>query len=47
VHQAGVGISGTIIPTRLRAVTHLDVTDEDIEQAIEIVPKALGVLARA
>lgn len=47
VHQAGVGISGTIIPTRLRAVTHLDVTDEDIEQAIEIVPKALGVLAHA
>jgi hypothetical protein len=42
VHQAGVGISATIIPTRLRAVTHLDVTDEDIEQAIEIVPKALG-----
>jgi threonine aldolase len=47
VHQAGVGISATIVPTRLRAVTHLDVTDEDIEQAIEIVPKALGVLARA
>ena len=47
VHQAGVGISGTILPTRLRAVTHLDVTDEDIGQAIEIVPKALGVLVRA
>jgi len=28
-------------------VTHLDVTDEDVEQAIEIIPKALGVLARA
>ena len=47
MHQAGVGISATILPTRLRAVTHLDVTDEDIEQAIEIIPKALGVLARA
>jgi threonine aldolase len=47
VHQAGVGISATILPTRLRAVTHLDLTDEDIEQAIEIIPKALGVLARA
>jgi threonine aldolase len=45
-HRAGVGISATILPTRLRAVTHLDVTDEDIEQAIEILPKALGVLAR-
>ena len=45
--EAGVGISATIIPTRLRAVTHLDVTDDDIEQAIEIIPKALGVLARA
>ena len=42
VHQAGVGISATIVPTRLRAVTHLDVTDEHIERAIEIVPKALG-----
>jgi threonine aldolase len=46
-HRAGVGISATIHPTKLRAVTHLDVTDEEIEQAIEILPKALGVLARA
>jgi threonine aldolase len=46
-HQAGVGISATIHPTRLRAVTHLGVSDEDIEQAIAILPKALGVLARA
>ncbi|HEX7254769.1 MAG TPA: GntG family PLP-dependent aldolase [Gaiellaceae bacterium] len=46
-HRAGVGISGTIHPTRLRAVTHLDVTDDDIERAVEILPKALGVLARA
>jgi threonine aldolase len=47
LHQAGVGFSATIHPTILRAVTHLDVSDEDIEQAIELVPKALGVLARA
>jgi threonine aldolase len=46
-HEAGVGISGTIHPTRLRAVTHLDVSDEDIDQAIEILPRALGALARA
>jgi threonine aldolase len=46
-HRAGVGVSATISPTRLRAVTHLDVSDEDIEEAVEILPKALGVLARA
>jgi threonine aldolase len=47
LHQAGVGFSGTVQPTVLRAVTHLDVTDEDIERAIELAPRALGVLARA
>ena len=47
LHEAGVGLSATIHPTLLRAVTHLDVTDEDIERAIELVPRALGVLARA
>jgi threonine aldolase len=47
LHQAGVGLSGTVHPTRLRAVTHLDVTDEDIERTIQIVPQALGALARA
>jgi threonine aldolase len=41
LHQAGVRLSGTVHPTRLRAVTHLDVTDEDIESAIEIAPQAL------
>jgi threonine aldolase len=41
LHQAGVGFSATIHPTVLRALTHLGVTDEDIEQAIEIAPKAL------
>jgi threonine aldolase len=47
LHQAGVGFSATIRPTVLRAVTHLDVTDEDIDRAIELAPRALGVLARA
>ena len=46
-HQAGVGVSGTVHPAKLRAVTHLDVSDEDIDQAIEILPRALGVLAHA
>jgi hypothetical protein len=31
----------------LRAVTHLDIDDGDIDQAIELVPRALGVLAPA
>ena len=42
LHQAGVGFSATIHPNVLRAVTHLGVTDEEIEQAIEIAPQALG-----
>jgi threonine aldolase len=41
LHRAGVGFSATIHPTVLRAVVHLDVTDDDIERAIEIVPDAL------
>ncbi len=41
-HQAGVGVSGTVHPTKLRAVTHLDVSDEDIDRAIELIPLALG-----
>jgi threonine aldolase len=43
----GVGLSSTVHPGVLRAVTHLDVSDEDIEQAIEKIPRALGVLVRA
>ena len=45
--QQGVGLSMTAHPTKLRAVTHLDVDDEDIEQAVELIPRALGALARA
>ena len=44
---AGVGMSSTVHPTKLRAVTHLDVGDDDIERAIEAIPRALGVLVRA
>jgi threonine aldolase len=36
---------GDLRPGWLRAVTHLDVSDEDIEQAIEVLPEALGVHA--
>ena len=34
-------------PGVLRAVTHLDVGDDDVERAIELVPAALVLLARA
>jgi hypothetical protein len=34
-------------PTVIRAVTHLDVSDEDIEVAIEAIPAALGALSAA
>jgi hypothetical protein len=40
-------MSATVHPTKLRAVTHLDLTDEDIERAIELVPRALGALVEA
>jgi len=45
--REGVGLSATPHPGVLRALTHLDIGDEDIDGAIERIPKALGVLARA
>jgi threonine aldolase len=39
---AGVGLSSTIHPTVIRAVTHLDLDDDDIDRAIELAPRALG-----
>jgi threonine aldolase len=45
--QQGVGLSMTVHATILRAVTHLDIGDEEIEKAVELIPRALGVLARA
>ena len=45
--NAGVGLSGTTWPGILRAVTHLDIDDADIDEAIERVPAALELLARA
>jgi threonine aldolase len=43
---AGIGLSGTVAPGVLRAVTHLDVGDDDVGAALELVPRALGVLSR-
>ena len=45
--EHGVGLSLTPHPGVLRALTHLDVGDEDVDVAIERIPKALGVFARA
>jgi threonine aldolase len=45
--DAGVALSDTVHPSILRAVTHLDVSDEDIDRAVEAVPRALGAVSRA
>jgi threonine aldolase len=45
--EAGVALSRTMRPGVLRAVTHLDLTDDDIGRALELVPSALGTYVRA
>jgi threonine aldolase len=45
VKEHGVLVS-VLRPGVLRAVTHLDVSDEDVDVAIEAIPAALGTLAR-
>jgi threonine aldolase len=42
LREAGVGLSATIHPNVIRAVTHLGIVDEDVERAIEVIPGALG-----
>ncbi len=44
---AGVGLSSTIHPTVIRAVTHLDVDDDGIDRAIALAPEALGARVAA
>jgi threonine aldolase len=39
--RAGVGLSSTIHPTVMRAVTHLEITDADIARACTLIPDAL------
>lgn len=41
LRQSGVALSSTIHPTVIRAVTHLEVEDEDIEEAGAQIPAAL------
>jgi threonine aldolase len=47
LRDAGVLLSATPHPTVLRAVTHLDVADEQVDAAIDAIPRTLGVLVRA
>jgi threonine aldolase len=44
--EQGVLVSTTVHPTVVRAVTHLDITDDDIDQAQVAIPAALGATAR-
>jgi threonine aldolase len=41
--ERGVLVSTTVHPTVVRAVTHLDISDENVEAAVEAIPAALGV----
>jgi threonine aldolase len=39
--------AGVLRPGVLRLATHLDVTDQHVDEALEVIPRALGVLAAA
>jgi len=41
--ERGVLVSTTVHPTVVRAVTHLDISDDDIDVALAAIPAALGV----
>src|SRR5918993_1474338 len=43
----GVGLSGTIHPGVLRAVMHLDISDDDVALALGAIPRALEARVRA
>jgi threonine aldolase len=47
LRAAGVLLSRTMKPGVLRAVTHLDIDDEDVARALQLVPQALGTGVRA
>jgi hypothetical protein len=38
---------GALRPGVLRAATHLDIGDDEIDRAVELIPRALGALVRA
>jgi threonine aldolase len=45
--DGGVLVSTTVHPSVVRAVTHLDISDDDIDTAIDVIPGALKTLAAA
>ncbi len=45
--ERGVLVSTTVHPTIVRAVTHLDISDEDIDAAVDAIPAALQTVAAA
>jgi threonine aldolase len=47
LREAGVGLSPTYTPSHIRAVTHMDLDDGDIDRALELVPAALGAHVHA
>jgi threonine aldolase len=47
IKEHGVLVSTTVHPTVVRAVAHLDISDDDVETAIEAIPAALGALSAA
>lgn len=47
LRAAGVGLSATIHPTVIRAVTHLEITDEAIDQATDLISSTLLASAAA
>ena len=46
IAEEGV-LVGLLRPGVLRVATHLDVTDDDVDRAVELIPQALGVPAAA
>jgi threonine aldolase len=46
IAEQGVRV-GRLRPGVLRVATHMSVSDEEVDQAIELIPRALGVLATA
>jgi threonine aldolase len=47
IKRQGVLVSTTVHPTVVRAVTHLDISDDDVDAAVEAISAALGALAAA
>jgi threonine aldolase len=47
IRDAGVLLSRTMRPGVLRAVTHLDIDDDDVARALRLVPEALEAHVRA